>query len=159
MGFVLSIWHWSYLTWGEHSCRWLRNLSWYALYKEFRSNNYILNLCGGLCSRSLFARRTTNKRRSKKMTCTRSAFSINFTPGKISIKIPNKIKWRRSGVPNPKFKCVFEILEDLLNDLSMWIAWRSWITGRQRSRSTLSGCGLDSVICHQQWWRKEWLGC
>jgi hypothetical protein len=33
------------------------------------SNSYILNLCGGLYNNGLFARRPTNKRRSKKMTC------------------------------------------------------------------------------------------
>jgi hypothetical protein len=56
------------------------------------SSSYILNLRDGLCNRSLFARRPTNKKRSKKMICTRSAFSINSNTHKISIKKGNKIK-------------------------------------------------------------------
>jgi hypothetical protein len=45
-----------------------------------------------LCNKKLFARRATNKRRSKKMTCTRSTFSINSTTHKISTRKANKIK-------------------------------------------------------------------
>jgi hypothetical protein len=54
------------------------------------SSNYILGLCGGLCNISLFVRRPTNERRFKKVTCNRSAFSINSTPNKISIGNPTK---------------------------------------------------------------------
>jgi hypothetical protein len=54
------------------------------------SSNYILGLCGGLCNISLFVRRPTNERRSKKVTCNRSAFSINSTPDKISIGNPTR---------------------------------------------------------------------
>jgi hypothetical protein len=56
------------------------------------SSGYILGLCGGLCNRRFFVSKPTNKRRSKKMTCTRSAFSVNPTTRKISIEKPNKMK-------------------------------------------------------------------
>jgi hypothetical protein len=56
------------------------------------SSSYILSLCGGLCNRRLFMSRPTNKRKSKKMAYTRSAFSINPTTHKISIRKDNKIK-------------------------------------------------------------------
>jgi hypothetical protein len=89
------------------------------------SSSYILSLSGELYDRRLFVSWPTNKRRSKKMTCTRSAFSINPTTCKISIGKANKIKQRRSRVSNPKFECVFEIPEALLNCCPMWRAWRS----------------------------------
>jgi tRNA G18 (ribose-2'-O)-methylase SpoU len=57
---------------------------------------YILGFYGVLCDRRLFVSRPTNKRRSKKMACTRSAFSINPTTYKMSIGKTNKIKRRRS---------------------------------------------------------------
>jgi hypothetical protein len=57
----------------------------------------------------------TNKRRFKKMTSTRSAFTINPTTHKISTKKSNKIQRRRSRITNPKLECVFEIPEDSLN--------------------------------------------
>jgi hypothetical protein len=56
------------------------------------SSNYILGLCGGLCDRRLFMSRPTNKRRSKKTACVRSALSVNPTTHKISIRKANKIK-------------------------------------------------------------------
>jgi hypothetical protein len=56
------------------------------------SSSYILGLCGGLCNRNLFTRRPINKRRSKKMTCTRSDFLVNSTARKINIGKANKIK-------------------------------------------------------------------
>jgi hypothetical protein len=56
------------------------------------SSNYILSLCGGLCNRTLFARRLANERRSKKVTRTRSVFSINSITHKISIGKANKIQ-------------------------------------------------------------------
>jgi hypothetical protein len=56
------------------------------------TSSYILNLCGGLCNSGLFLRRPINKRRIKKMTCTKSVFSINSTTHKISIEKSNKIK-------------------------------------------------------------------
>jgi hypothetical protein len=74
----------------EHSCRSLRNLSWYALSKEFGSNSYILSLYARLCNRSLFVRRPTNERRPKKVTFTKTVFSINSTTHKMSIKNPTR---------------------------------------------------------------------
>jgi hypothetical protein len=55
------------------------------------------------------------KRRSKKMTSPRSALSVNPTTHKISIRKANKIKRRRSRIPNPKLRSVFEIPENSLN--------------------------------------------
>jgi hypothetical protein len=54
------------------------------------SNSYILNLCGGLCNRSLFVRRPTNKRRSKKMTCTRNVFRSIPQPAKSALEKPTR---------------------------------------------------------------------
>jgi hypothetical protein len=54
------------------------------------SSSYILSLYGGLCNRRLFVSKSTNKRRSKKMTCTRSAFSVNPTTHKIHIEKPTR---------------------------------------------------------------------
>jgi hypothetical protein len=79
------------------------------------SNSYILILFGGLCNRRLLLRRPTNKRRSKKMTSIRSDLSFNPTTCKISIRKANKIKRRRSRIPNPKLKSVFEIPANSLN--------------------------------------------
>jgi hypothetical protein len=79
------------------------------------NSSYILGLGGELCNRRLFERRPTNKRRSKKMTSTRSALSINPTTRKISIGRANKIKRRRSRIPNPKLRSMFGISEDSLN--------------------------------------------
>jgi hypothetical protein len=56
------------------------------------SSSYILSLYGGLCNKILFARRPTNKRRFKKLTCARGAFFINSTTHKIGIEKANKIK-------------------------------------------------------------------
>jgi hypothetical protein len=56
------------------------------------SSSYILKLYGGLCDKRLFASRPTHKRISKKITCTRSAFSVNPTTHNVSIKKANKIK-------------------------------------------------------------------
>jgi hypothetical protein len=50
------------------------------------------------------------------MTSTRSALSVNPTISKISIRKTNKIKRRRSEIPNLKLECVFEIPENPLND-------------------------------------------
>jgi hypothetical protein len=49
------------------------------------------------------------------MAYTRSAFLVNPTTHKISIEKVNKIKRRRSRIPNPKFRYVFEVPEDSLN--------------------------------------------
>jgi hypothetical protein len=89
------------------------------------SSSYILSLCDGLCNRRLFASRPTNQRRSKKMTCTKSDFLVNLTTQKISIRKANKIKRWTSRISNPKFKCVFEIPENSLNNCSMWRVWGS----------------------------------
>jgi hypothetical protein len=51
----------------------------------------------------------------QKMSYTRSAFLVNPTTHKISIEKVNKIKRRRSRIPNPKFRYVFEVPEDSLN--------------------------------------------
>jgi hypothetical protein len=79
------------------------------------SSSYILGLGGRLCNRRLFSRRPTNERRSKKMTSSRSALSVNPTTRKISIGKANKIQRRRSKILNPKLKSVFEIPENPLN--------------------------------------------
>jgi hypothetical protein len=81
----------------------------------FGSSSYILSLCGGLSNRRLFLRKPANKRRSEKMTSTRSALSVNPTPRKINIGKGNKIKRRRCRIPNPKLRRVFEIPENSLN--------------------------------------------
>jgi hypothetical protein len=54
------------------------------------SNRYILGLCGGLCNISLFVRRPINKRKFKKMTCTRSAFLSIPQPTKSATKKPTR---------------------------------------------------------------------
>jgi hypothetical protein len=79
------------------------------------SSSYILSLGGELCNRRLFSRRQANERRSKKMTSVRSALSVNPTTHKISIEKAHRIKRRRSRIPNPKLRGVFEIPEDSLN--------------------------------------------
>jgi hypothetical protein len=60
--------------------------------KAIASSSYILDLSGGLCDKRLFASWPTNKRRSKKMICIRSALSVNPTTHKISIRKTNNIK-------------------------------------------------------------------
>jgi hypothetical protein len=79
------------------------------------SSSYILGLSGGLYNRRLLSRRPENERRSKKMISPRSALSINPITRKISIGKASKIKRRRSRIPNPKLRSVFEITEDSLN--------------------------------------------
>jgi hypothetical protein len=74
----------------EHPCRSLRNLSWYALFKEFRSSSYILDLSGGLLNRRLFTSRPTNKRRFKKMARTRSVFWSIPQPTKLASEKPTR---------------------------------------------------------------------
>jgi hypothetical protein len=91
----------------------------------FGSSSYIHSLCGGLSNWRLLSRTLANKRRSEKMTSTKSALSVNPTPCKISIEKTNKIKWSRSKIPNPKLRSVFEVSEDSLNCHSMWKAWGS----------------------------------
>jgi hypothetical protein len=54
------------------------------------SSSYILDLCGGLCNRRLFVRRPTNKRRSKKVTCTRSVFRSIPQPAKSASEKPTR---------------------------------------------------------------------
>jgi hypothetical protein len=125
LGYGLGIRYWSYHTWGVHSCRSHHNLSWFALSKVSGSSSYILSLYGGLCNRRLLVSWPTYKKRSKKMTSTRSAISINPTTHKISIGKPNKIKRRWSRIPNLKLRSVFEVPEDLLNCRLMWRAWGS----------------------------------
>jgi hypothetical protein len=81
------------------------------------SSSYILGLYGELCNERLFARRPTNKRRSKKMICTRSVFRSIPQPAKSALE-----KLTRSSneeAPNPKSECGFEIPENPLNDLPM----------------------------------------
>jgi hypothetical protein len=51
----------------------------------------------------------------KKMTSARCALSVNPTTGKISIKKGNKIKRRRSRIPNPKLSSVFGMPKNSLN--------------------------------------------
>jgi hypothetical protein len=71
------------------------------------SSSYVLGLYGGLCDRRLFVSYPTNKRRCKKMACTRNALSVNPTTHKITIEKDNKIKRRSGRIPNPKFEVVF----------------------------------------------------
>jgi hypothetical protein len=49
------------------------------------------------------------------MASPRSAHSVNPTTRKISIGKANKIQRRRSRIPNPKLRSVFEIPENSLN--------------------------------------------
>jgi hypothetical protein len=49
------------------------------------------------------------------MASARSALSVNSTTSEISIEKLNKIKRRRSKIPNPKLMSVFVVPEDLLN--------------------------------------------
>jgi hypothetical protein len=107
------------------------------------TSSYILSLCGGLSNRRLFVRRPTDERRFKKVTCIRSAFSINSTTRKISIRKANKIQ-RRSRIPNSKFKKLFKIPEDLLNCLTMRSAWRSLKACTQAYNE------LDVRSCHRE---------
>jgi hypothetical protein len=88
LGFGLGIWHWAFTHEGNtlidlliisHGMNYPKNLG------ATTNNNYILSLRGGLSNRRLFVRRPTNEKRSKKVTCTRSAFLINSTIHKISI--------------------------------------------------------------------------
>jgi hypothetical protein len=60
----------------------------------------------------MFLRRPANERRSKKMASPRSALSVNPITRKISIEKPNKIQRKRSRIPNPKLRSVFEIPEN-----------------------------------------------
>jgi hypothetical protein len=90
------------------------------------SSSYILSLCGGLYNWRLFLRRPANKRRSEKMSSTRSTFLVNPTTHKISIKKANKIKRRRSRIPNSELKSVFEVPEDSLNCCPMRGEWEAW---------------------------------
>jgi hypothetical protein len=83
--------------------------------KESVRSSYILGLDGGLCNRRLFSRKPANERRSKKKTSARSALSINPTTRKINIRKVNRIKRRRSRIPNLKLRSVFEIPENPLN--------------------------------------------
>jgi hypothetical protein len=56
------------------------------------SSSYILGLCGGLCNRRLFASRPINKRRTKKMTCTRSVFFCSIPqPAKSALENPTRL--------------------------------------------------------------------
>jgi hypothetical protein len=98
-----------------HSCRSLHKISWFALSKVSGSSSYILDLCGGLCNRRLLVSCPTYKRRSEKIASTKSALSVNPTPHEISIRKLNKIKRRKSIIPNPKLRSLFEVPEDSLN--------------------------------------------
>jgi hypothetical protein len=83
------------------------------------SSSYILGLCGGLCNRRLFARRPTNKRSFKKMTCTRSAFLSIPHPAKSTSKKPTRSSDEEAEYQIPKFECVFKIPKDLMKGLPM----------------------------------------
>jgi hypothetical protein len=83
------------------------------------------DLSGGLCNRRLLVSWLIYKRRSEKMTNIRRALLVNPTTHKISIKKANKIKRRRSKIPNPKLRSVFEIPEDSLNCCPMWRVWHT----------------------------------
>jgi hypothetical protein len=53
------------------------------------------------------------------MAGTRSALLVNTTSSKISIQKANKIQRKRSRIPNPKLKSLFEIPKDSLNSCPM----------------------------------------
>jgi hypothetical protein len=59
------------------------------------------------------------------MASTKNALSVNSTTCKISIGKANKIKRRRSKIPNLKLRSVFEVPEDSLNCCPMLRAWES----------------------------------
>jgi hypothetical protein len=54
------------------------------------SSSYILNLCGRLCNRRLFVRKRANKRRSKKITYTKSVFWSISQPAKSASEKPTR---------------------------------------------------------------------
>jgi hypothetical protein len=108
------------------------------------SSSYILGLGGELCNRRLFARKPTNKRRSKKMTNTRSALLVNPTTRKISIRKTNKIQPRRSRISNQKLECVFEISKDPLNCRPMRRVWGSL------KACTKTHGELNARSCHRE---------
>jgi hypothetical protein len=78
------------------------------------------------------------------MAGTRSALLVNTTSSKISILKGNKIQQRRSRIPNPKLKSLFEIPEDSLNCLTMRSAWGSLKVCTQAHRE------LDVWLCHRE---------
>jgi hypothetical protein len=78
------------------------------------------------------------------MTSHRSALSVNPTTHKISIRKANKIQQRRSGIPNPKLECVFEIPKDSLNCRSMRRAWKS-LKARTKANDE-----LNARSCHRK---------
>jgi hypothetical protein len=59
--------------------------------------------------------KTSKQEKIQKMTSIRSALSVNPTTGKISNGKANKVKQRRSRIPNPKLRSVFEIPKNLPN--------------------------------------------
>jgi hypothetical protein len=75
------------------------------------SGIYILGLCGGLCNKRLFARRPTNKRRSKKMTCTRSAFRSIPQPTKSALEKPERSSDEEAEYEIPNFSVYFRYLK------------------------------------------------
>jgi hypothetical protein len=104
------------------------------------SSSYILSLDGGLCNKRLLLRRPANERRSKKVTSTRSALSVNPTTLKTGIEKANKIKRRRGRIPNPKLRSVFEIPKNSLNCHPMRRAWGSLKAHTQPHGELMSGC-------------------
>jgi hypothetical protein len=81
------------------------------------SSSYILGLGGGLCNWRLFSRRPPNERRYKKIEAI--------------FRKANKIQCRRSRIPIPKLRSVFEKTEDLLNYHPKWRVWGSLKTRAQ----------------------------
>jgi hypothetical protein len=86
----------------------------------------------------------TSKQEIKKMTCTKNAILVNPTTRKISIRKANKIKRRRSGIPNPKLECVLEIPENPLNGYPMWRVW-----GNLKACTQVPG-KLNVRLCHHE---------
>jgi hypothetical protein len=78
------------------------------------------------------------------MAGTRNAVLVNTASSKISIQKANKIQRRRSRIPNPKFKSLFEIPKDSPNCLMMRSAWGSL------KACTQAHSELDVWSCHRE---------
>jgi hypothetical protein len=78
------------------------------------------------------------------MKSTRNGLLVNPTTSEISIGKPNKIKQRRSRIPNLKLSSVFEVPEDSLNCHPMQRVW-----GRLKVCTKAHG-ELNVWPCHRE---------
>jgi hypothetical protein len=76
------------------------------------SRSYILGLYGGLCNGRLFASRPTNKRRSKKMTCTRNDFWSIPQPTKSGSENPTRSSNEEAEYQIPNSSVYLRYLEN-----------------------------------------------